>query len=68
MIELKSFDISNHFDDDMINIEKNNFNKPISVIYFDGNKKSYYIKRFIVKNKCLVLGLSQIIKIVDLKL
>ncbi|MAU37187.1 MAG: DNA topoisomerase IV [Flavobacteriales bacterium] len=49
-IELKSFDLTNHFDDDMINIEKNNFNKPISVIYFDGNKKAYYIKRFLVKN------------------
>ena len=49
-IELKSFDLTNHFDDDMINIEKNNFKKPISVIYFDGNKKAYYIKRFLVKN------------------
>ena len=49
-IELKSFDLTNHFDDDMINIEKNNNNKPISVIYFDGNKKAYYIKRFLVKN------------------
>tara|TARA_B100001250_G_scaffold202980_1_gene174044 strand:- start:1221 stop:3851 length:2631 start_codon:yes stop_codon:yes gene_type:complete len=49
-IDLKSFDISNHFDDDMIHIEKNNPKKPISVIYFDGNKQSYYVKRFLVNN------------------
>ena len=49
-IELKSFDLSNHFDEDLINIEKNNPEKPISVIYFDGHKKCYYVKRFLVKN------------------
>ena len=49
-IELKSFDLSNHFDLDMIHIEQNNPIKPVSVIYFDGNKKSYYIKRFLVDN------------------
>jgi topoisomerase IV subunit A len=49
-IELKSFDLSNHFDQDMIHIEQNNPIKPVSVIYFDGNKKSYYIKRFLVDN------------------
>ncbi|MEC9209973.1 MAG: DNA gyrase/topoisomerase IV subunit A [Bacteroidota bacterium] len=49
-IELKSFDISNHFDEDMIHIEQNNPNKPIAVIYFDGHKKTYYVKRFLVKN------------------
>ena len=49
-IELKSFDISNHFDDEMIHIEKNNSKKPISAIYYDGNKKNYYVKRFLVDN------------------
>lgn len=49
-IELKSFDISNHFDEDMIHIEQNNPNKPISVVYFDGHKKAYYVKRFLVDN------------------
>ena len=49
-IELKSFDISNHFDDEMIHIEKNNSKKPISAIYYDGNKKTYYVKRFLVDN------------------
>ncbi len=49
-IELKSFDISNHFDENMIHIEKNNQEKPISAIYYEGSKKAYYIKRFLVKN------------------
>ena len=34
----------------MIHIEQNNPKKPISVIYFDGYKKSYYVKRFLVEN------------------
>ena len=49
-LELKSFDISNHFDEDMILIEQHNPKKPITAIYFDGNKKSYYVKRFLVEN------------------
>jgi topoisomerase-4 subunit A len=49
-IELKSFDISNHFDEEMIHIEKNKPNRPISAIYFDGRKKAYYVKRFFVDN------------------
>ena len=49
-LELKSFDISNHFDEDMILIEKNMPKKPITAIYFDGNKKAYYVKRFLVEN------------------
>ena len=49
-LELKSFDISNHFDEDMILIEKNNTKKPVTAIYFDGNKKSHYVKRFLVEN------------------
>jgi topoisomerase-4 subunit A len=49
-IELKSFDLSNHFDQDIIHIEHNNPIKPISIIYFDGYKKLYYVKRFLVDN------------------
>ncbi len=49
-IELKSFDLSNHFGAEMIHIEQNNPKKPISVVYFDGYKKSYYVKRFLVDN------------------
>tara|TARA_B100001758_G_scaffold81904_1_gene69606 strand:- start:8027 stop:10684 length:2658 start_codon:yes stop_codon:yes gene_type:complete len=49
-IELKSFDVSNHFDEDMILIEKNNTKKPVSAIYYNKNKNSYYVKRFLVSN------------------
>ena len=47
-LELKSCDISTHFDDDMIIIEKHNPLKPISVIYFDGQKQNLYVKRFLI--------------------
>ena len=55
-LELKSFDISNHFDEDMILIEQNNPKKPITAIYFDGNKKAYYVKRFLVDNTSSKFG------------
>ena len=50
-IELKSFDISNHFDDDIIILEKLNTKKPISIIYFDGEKKLFFVKRFLIDSK-----------------
>ena len=49
-LELKSFDISTHFDDNMIIIEKHNPKKPISAIYFDGNKENFFVKRFLIEN------------------
>ena len=38
------------FDDDMIVLEKWNPKKPISAIYYDGEKERYYIKRFLIEN------------------
>lgn len=46
--KLISFDLSNHFEDDMIIIEKWNPKKPISCIYYDSEKERYYIKRFLL--------------------
>ena len=43
---LHNFDLSNHFDEDLILIEKFNSQKPISAVYFDGAKKEYFAKRF----------------------
>ncbi len=43
-------DLSVHFDDTMIVLEKWIPNKPISAIYFDGTKERYYIKRFMIDN------------------
>ncbi len=42
-------DLAMHFDNDMIVLEKWNPNKPISAIYFDGEKERYYIKRFLIE-------------------
>ncbi|WP_339888645.1 DNA gyrase/topoisomerase IV subunit A [uncultured Flavobacterium sp.] len=44
-------ELTTHFDSDMIVMEKWNPNKPISAIYYDGEKERYYIKRFLVENE-----------------
>ena len=44
-------ELSTHFDEDMIVLEKWNPKKPISAIYFDGEKEKYYVKRFLVENE-----------------
>ena len=40
-------DLNMHFPEDMIILEKWITEKPVSVIYFDGNKDRYYVKRFL---------------------
>jgi topoisomerase-4 subunit A len=44
-------ELSTHFDEDMIVLEKWNPKKPISAIYYDGEKERYYLKRFLVENE-----------------
>jgi hypothetical protein len=44
---LMSFDLANHFDEDMVHIEKFNPSKALTVLYFSELKKAYFIKRFI---------------------
>jgi topoisomerase IV subunit A len=44
-------EITAHFDDDMIVLEKWIPKKPISVIYYDGEKERYYVKRFLIENE-----------------
>jgi topoisomerase-4 subunit A len=44
--ELSSFDLTNHFDDKMVRMEKFNPESIYSVIHQDGKSKVYYIKRF----------------------
>ena len=46
---LSGFGLSTRFDEDLILMEKWNPNKPLSAIYLDGDKKQYYIKRFLVE-------------------
>ncbi|RUA26123.1 MAG: DNA gyrase/topoisomerase IV subunit A [Bacteroidetes bacterium] len=43
---LNGFGLSTHFDEDMIRIEKFNPERIWTAIYFDGDSKYYYIKRF----------------------
>ena len=43
-------ELSTHFENDMIVLEKWIPEKPISAIYFDGDKEKYYVKRFMIDN------------------
>ena len=43
-------DMSLHFDDDMIVLEQWKKNKPITVIYWAGDKELFYVKRFLIDN------------------
>ncbi|MBC9796998.1 DNA gyrase/topoisomerase IV subunit A [Sinomicrobium weinanense] len=51
MAKTISPDLSTHFDDDMVVLEKWNPKKPVSAIYYDGEKERYFIKRFLVENE-----------------
>ncbi len=44
---LSSFDLSNHFDEDMMHIEKWHPDRPISTVYYDAEKDLHYVKRFL---------------------
>jgi topoisomerase-4 subunit A len=42
-------ELATHFDEDMVVLEKWHPKKPISAIYYDGEKERYYIKRFLIE-------------------
>lgn len=44
---LTNFDLSNHFDEDMVHIEKWHPERPISAVYYDAEKDLHYVKRFL---------------------
>jgi topoisomerase-4 subunit A len=44
---LLGFDLSTHFDEEMIHLEKFNPMKPVTAIYWEGQKERFYVKRFI---------------------
>lgn len=55
---LYTYDVLNHFDDDIVLIEKYFPNQTLSCIYFDGESKSYFTKRFIPEattNKTMII-------------
>lgn len=47
--KLYGYQLTTHFEEDMIVIEKWNPDKPVSAIYWDGDKKQYNVKRFLVE-------------------
>jgi len=55
---LYNFDILNHFEEDIIMIEKYYAGQTLSCIYFDGQSKAYFTKRFdpeMLTNKTLII-------------
>jgi topoisomerase-4 subunit A len=48
--ELTSFDLNNHFFDNMILIEKYDAEKVYTVVHYDGKSKNYLVKRFVFEN------------------
>jgi topoisomerase-4 subunit A len=44
-------ELATHFDEDMVVLEKWVPKKPISAIYYDGEKERYYVKRFLVETE-----------------
>jgi topoisomerase-4 subunit A len=45
--ELSSFELSNHFDDGLILIEKFDPEKTFAAVHFEGKAQNYFIKRFV---------------------
>lgn len=43
---LTNFDLSNHFDEDMIHIEKWHPHRAISAVYYDSERDLHFVKRF----------------------
>lgn len=44
-------ELTTHFEEDMVVLEKWVPKKPVSAIYFDGEKEKYFIKRFLIENE-----------------
>lgn len=44
-------ELTAHFDNDMIVLEKWIPKKPLSAIYYDGEKERYYVKRFLIEHE-----------------
>lgn len=58
--ELSSFDLSNHFDNNLLLIEKYDPDKVFSLIYVDGKSGYHYLKRFLFENTSIGKAISVI--------
>ncbi len=48
--EITSFELTNHYDQNQVlDLMKFDSEKPISAIHYDGNNKTFYIKRFLIE-------------------
>lgn len=78
--KLYTYDLLNHFDEDIVLIEKYYPNQMLTCIYFDGESKSYFTKRFLPEsvgsktniiteneNSVIELITNQVNPIVDVK-
>lgn len=50
ILQLINFDLSRHFNDDILLIEKWQKERPLTAVYFDNAKDCYYVKRFLAVN------------------
>jgi topoisomerase-4 subunit A len=48
--KLMSYELSNHFDEDMIHLEKFDPGNVVSAVYFDVSIERYYVKRFQIED------------------
>jgi len=48
-VKLVDFDLANRFDEEYLIFEKWKPEKPITCIYYDGEKEKYFVKRFILE-------------------
>lgn len=48
--QLTNFDLTNHYDDNLLFIEKWIPEKPISCVYYDSERERYYVKRFVLED------------------
>lgn len=60
--KVSGFDVSQHFDEDMMLIEKFDASRALSVVYLEGESKTHFVKRFMVEptsNKTLIISESE---------
>ena len=50
VLQIINFDLSRHFNDDILLIEKWQKDNPLTAVYFDNVKDCYYVKRFLAVN------------------
>lgn len=57
-VELHTFDLSEHFDEGIVLIDKFKPSNPVSVVHYDAEDKRYYVKRFMLESgkKSLIIS------------